>query len=471
MNPDRLDHLVQALFDDLLDDGSREELNVLLLDSKEARDRYRRANAFHATLLRRVSTVEQTEIITIPTVAAAIDRPQLRGELREDSTGSIIPIPNICPRDAEHHKSPFPGAIWMRWIAAVAVVLITAAIFIQRMTFQSARLVATTDATWSGNIRLAMNQKLPVSTPLELVRGVAELAYPSGARVTLEGPCRFQLDKPEAITVLHGRTSVHAPPGAQGFRVDTPGGRFVDLGTRFGLAVGSDGLKPVILTEVYEGEIEVQAVAGKPRLYQGDARALLQDKDGARLLASSLDTDPVNVPKIISKSTEAEAGQNLALGKPVTSPGYCIRPHGSVFPPANLTDGRTNDTGVPGDWSFWLAPNGENGEFTVDLGASQQIGRISLQNTANRRIDDRGIEHFTAHASVDGIHFSPVIEGKLPRIDIHTDGAFPFHDFIFPPVEARYVKVVATNHYRHLTRPATDQNHGGGLNEIRIFSK
>ncbi|GAA5125392.1 discoidin domain-containing protein [Luteolibacter yonseiensis] len=437
MKPDRLDHLIQALFDGLLDDDGREELNALLLGSKDARDRYRRANDFHATLLRRSSAVEhlgEGETIVMP----------VRGKWRRR----------------------------IATVAAVAVIGAGCAFFIQKPESPRARLVTTVDSTWGGDIRLAANQKLPVSTPLELIRGVAELSYPSGAQVTLEGPCRFQLDKAEAITVLHGRASVHAPPGAQGFRVDTPGGRFVDLGTRFGLAVGSDGSQPVILTEVYEGEIEVQAVAGKPRLSQGDARALLQDADGSRLLSPSLDTDPVTVPKIISKPmATVETGVNLALGKPVTSPGHCIRPHGSVFPPGNLTDGRTNDSGVPGDWSFWLAPNGENGEFTVDLETSRRIGRISLQNTANRRIDDRGTENFQVHVSTDGIHFTPVIEGKLPRIDTRADGAFPFHDFTFGAVEARYVKIVVTSHYRHPDRPASDKNQGGGLNEIRVFSR
>jgi hypothetical protein len=223
---------------------------------------------------------------------------------------------------------------------------------------------------------------------------------------------------------------------------------------------------------VYEGEIEVQAVAGKPRLTQGEARALLQEADGSRLLSTSLDTDPVNVPKIISKPAgSAETETNLALGKTVTSPGHCIRPHGSVFPPGNLTDGRTNDTGVPGDWSFWLAPNGENGEFTVDLGEIQKIARISLQNTANRRIDDRGTENFQALVSTDGIHFTPVVEGRMPRVDPLADGAFPFHDFTFGEVEARHVRIVVTSHYRHINRPTSDLNHGGGLNEIRVFAR
>jgi hypothetical protein len=163
-----------------------------------------------------------------------------------------------------------------------------------------------------------------------------------------------------------------------------------------------------------------------------------------------------------------EAG-NLALGKPVFSPGYCTRPHGSVFPPDKLTDGRLNDSGVPGDWSFWLAPDGEDGEFTVDLLEPQAIGRIALQNTNNRGIDDRGAASFAAYGSLDNKSFFPLVNGNLARVSVTKGEAYPMEQFSFASVEARYVKFVVTAHYRHQDRPANHPCQGGGLNEIRIF--
>lgn len=431
MNPDRLDHLIQGLLDGTLDESSCGELNDILGGSREARDRYRRAMALHSVLTRGLAM------------------------------GPLADEPVAFPARNRWKK---PLAL----VAAVALVVTLTALIVARPASPRARLASGNGVSW-GTVSLTADQNLPVAVPLEILRGVAELSFPSGARVTLEGPCRFQLDHPEAITVLHGRASVHAPPGAQGFRVDTPGGRFVDLGTRFGLAVGSDGASPVILTEVYEGEVEVQAVPDKTRLYGGDARALVQGAGGPRLFAS-LDSEPVKVPRLVAAASP-EAGFNLALGKPVSSPGYCIRPHGSVFPPENLTDGRLDDTGVPGDWSFWLAPNGEHGEFTVDLEAPISISRIALQNTANRGIDDRGLADFTVLASTDNVNFTEVARDHLPRIDVKAGRPYPFHDVVFAPVTARYVKVVATSHYRHLQRPADHANQGGGLNEIRIFSE
>ena len=119
--------------------------------------------------------------------------------------------------------------------------------------------------------------------------------------------------------------------------------------------------------------------------------------------------------------------------------------------------------------SCWLAPDGEHGEFTVDLLRPESIGRLSLQNTNNRGMDDRGSEEFEAFGSLDNKSFFPLAAGRLPRVVEARGEAFPFHDFRFAPVQARYVKIVVTRHFRHLQRPAGDPHHGGGLNEIRIF--
>jgi hypothetical protein len=330
----------------------------------------------------------------------------------------------------------------------------------------------TQGISWAEGSPAPVSGRVPVAVPVEFTRGFVKLGFPSGASVTLEGPCRFRLDEKESLSVLHGRASVHTPKGAEGFRIDTPGGRFVDLGTEFGLAVGSDGATPVVLTEVFKGEVEVQTGhQDKTRLTIGQSRALVRESGKPKLL-SALDDSPVmlvNHSKYFPPSASGEG--NLALGKPVFSPGYCSRPHGSVFPADNLTDGRINDSGVPGDWSFWLAPDGQNGEFTVDLLQPEKIGRLSLQNTNNRGIDDRGTAAFEAYGSIDNKEFFPLITAELPRVTEDPGAEYPFLDFSFGPVEARYVKIVVTEHYRHVQRPPEHPCQGGGLNEIRVFAQ
>jgi hypothetical protein len=434
MKDDRLDHLLHALFEESLDKAERAELNSRLAADPQARARYRRAAAIHSALARKASS---------PTYFEA-------------------PAPAI--------STPRFSRNWLAAAAAVALLAAATAIFATRAQRPRALVLETVGVSWAEGSAAPPADRLPVAVPIEITGGFLRLGFPSGARVTLEGPCRFRLDEKEALSLLHGRASVHTPPGAEGFRIDTPGGRFVDLGTEFGLAVGSDGTTPVVLTEVFQGEVEVQPTPREStRLKVGESRALVREAGRPRLLAA-LDESPVMLINHTLHPPRPSAGiGNLALGKPVFSPGYCTRPHGSVFPPDNLTDGRLDDSGVPGDWSFWLAPDGESGEFTVDLLRAETIGRLSLQNTRNRGIDDRGTAHFEAFGSLDNKRFVPLVDGELPRAAASTGAGLPFHDFSFAPVDVRYVKVVVTEHYRHLERPADHPCQGGGLNEIRIF--
>lgn len=436
MKEDRLDLLLHALFEESLGEAERVELNALLAVDPEARARYRRVVGIHSALARKAASPSFFE-------ASATLEPEVVA---------------------------FPKRWWS--IAAVASFAIMAA-GISLMAFRPrgpvANVLETQGVAWVEGSAAPTSGRLPVAVPLEFTRGFVRLGFPSGAKVTLEAPCRFRLDEKESLSVLHGRASVLTPDGAQGFRIDTPGGRFVDLGTEFGLAVGSDGSTPVVLTEVFKGEVEIEAT--NTRLTIGESRALVREEGKPKLLAA-LDESPVMlVNHLEGLPGSASSEGNLALGKPVFSPGYCTRPHGSVFPPDNLTDGRLNDSGVPGDWSFWLAPDGESGEFTVDLLQAEKISRISLQNTNNRGNDDRGTENFVLLGSLDNKTFFPLTDGELPRVTESKGAAFPFFEFMFSQVETRYVKLVVTSHYRHLKRAIDHPCQGGGLNEIRIFAE
>ena len=440
MKEDTTDLLIQRLLDGDLSDSERRELNDMLRSSPEARDHYRRALTIHSALIR-----------------------------RDESS-----LPDFVVKDAPTRRTTkFPKRI-LYAIAALIILSLSIGIIdliAIRRVLPKAEILSTKHAVWPAGVRPMLPGKMPRQRPIELISGQFELGYPSGARVVLEGPCRFSLDAKESLTVLHGRASVHAPEGAEGFSLHTPAGQIIDRGTEFGVAVGSDGNQAVVLTEVFKGEIELNtATTDSLRLTDGQSRVIVDDGS----ILNELDESPVFLSNALHRSAEDKTNSpdNLAFGKPVMSAGYCTRPHGSVFPPDNLTDGRLNDSGVPGDWSFWLAPDGESGEFTVDLLHLETVSRVSLQNTSNRAIDDRGVEKFILLGSEDNRTFTPLTEGGLPRIDPSEFGqSFPFFDFRFEPTKLRYLKCVVVSHYRHLARPENHPCQGGGLNEIRVFAK
>lgn len=88
---------------------------------------------------------------------------------------------------------------------------------------------------------------------LKLKSGIAQIEFYQGARVSIEGPAQLQIISSGEATCTSGKLSAHVPPQAKGFRINTPKGTIVDLGTEFGLDV-SDASAEV---HVFKGEIEL----------------------------------------------------------------------------------------------------------------------------------------------------------------------------------------------------------------------
>ncbi len=423
----RLEALLAILLDSGLSETEKNELNSLLQASAAARAHYRKSVHLHMALIR-----HQPDVKIIPFKSR-----RLPATILAVGIAACLML---------------GGFFWLR--APVAI------------------LSGSTAAVWNP----ATSPSHLLGKRVELLSGFAELSYRSGVRVILQGPCHFTVTAENSIQVTHGRATVKVPHHLNGFHLDTPAGRITDLGTEFGVAVGSSDDGPVILTEVFDGEIEIPAEnAPRKRMVSGDSLAILHEVGGTRLV-STMGDYPVNLAdsarKLPQPSSQTRSPGNLALGKPVTCKAFYSRPQGSVFPPSNLTDGQFNDSGSPGDWSFWLAPNGEDGEFTVDLLTNHLIGSITLQNTHNRIHGDRGMKDFIIETSEDGVVFQEILRATLePIINLPAPGVdFPFQSFRFPPTTARYVKIVGLSHYRNPTRADDTTNQGGGLNEIQIFA-
>ncbi len=434
----RFEELLQQLMDETLQAHDIEELNTLLRQSETARSHYQQSMKLHAALMRQAPNLD---------LHAATPLSQSR--------------------------------IVKRWHVAVAACVLFGlgfSVFILRRP--TATLAGCSAALWEETSAAFLDSKKPLlHRELNLRNGYAQINYANGVQVIVEGPCQFQVTSDNSMLVSRGRATVKVPHQVNHFHLDTPSGRITDLGTEFGVAIGSSEEGPVILTEVFDGEIEIPASnSDRQRLQSGNSLAIL-GRDNTRRLLVSLDNYPIDLsdsarclPLRVSRASNAG---NLALGKPVYSPAHYIMPHGSVFPPHALTDGRLNDSGTPGDWSFWLAPNGENGEFVVDLQRVEEIGRVALQNTRNRIHGDRGMQTFLLQASVDGVIYHDVLQGQLdpiretPRAGVD----FPFANFTFPPLHARFVKLIGLSHYRDPARDTNEPNHSGGLNEIQIFAR
>ena len=92
---------------------------------------------------------------------------------------------------------------------------------------------------------------------LKLKSGIAQIEFYQGARVMLEGPAEFELVSSGEANCTRGKLSAQVPPQAVGFRINTPKGTIVDLGTEFGLDVNAGSAE----VHVFKGEVEVHSPA------------------------------------------------------------------------------------------------------------------------------------------------------------------------------------------------------------------
>lgn len=119
---------------------------------------------------------------------------------------------------------------------------------------------------------------------LKLKSGIAQIEFYQGARVVIEGPAELQLVSSGEATCTRGKLSAHVPPQAKGFRIQTPKGTIVDLGTEFGLDV-SDASAEV---HVFKGEVELhKSTESMKSLKEGQAMAFATDSKLLSANASS----------------------------------------------------------------------------------------------------------------------------------------------------------------------------------------
>jgi FecR-like protein len=135
-----------------------------------------------------------------------------------------------------------------------------------------ATIAQTVDATWGGQRDFGKGDRAVAET-LDLRDGFVRLELDSGVQVTLQGPAQLELITPDRVELTSGLLTATVPPGAEGFRVDTPNAEVTDLGTAFGIHVDDNGVSSV---SVFDGEVDVA-------LRDSGNRRLLKEGEAARI--------------------------------------------------------------------------------------------------------------------------------------------------------------------------------------------
>jgi hypothetical protein len=115
------------------------------------------------------------------------------------------------------------------------------------------RVAGLHDVVWSdGATPLTFGDRIETGQVLDLASGVVELLLSSGAKVTIEGPARFEATSELEANLEVGKIAAAAPRVARGYTVLTPTAELVDIGTQFGVLVDDRGDSEL---HVFDGDV------------------------------------------------------------------------------------------------------------------------------------------------------------------------------------------------------------------------
>ena len=95
---------------------------------------------------------------------------------------------------------------------------------------------------------------------IDLESGLIELTYQSGVQIVIEGPAHYTITGDQHGMLEYGKLVANVPKGAEGFTVDYPMGKVVDLGTEFGVDLPKNGDLSV---GVFKGKVELHSKGSK----------------------------------------------------------------------------------------------------------------------------------------------------------------------------------------------------------------
>jgi hypothetical protein len=169
---------------------------------------------------------------------------------------------------------------WRKRVAAVAAVLAIGGLswlMVRPDGVATVRRLET--VSWSGGTSLKEGAVLRKGSRLCIEGGLVELEMGGRGRMIVEGPADLEFVSGMESRLHRGRLLMRVNEAGHGYRVETPKGSVIDLGTEFGVAVGGDDR---VETHVLSGEVEAIPDGGRKVLLKKDDALLFDGGNGTR---------------------------------------------------------------------------------------------------------------------------------------------------------------------------------------------
>ncbi len=166
----------------------------------------------------------------------------------------------------------------LSWAAAAVAAVVVAGLFLAGWWPAAPVAEIVRSEELAGELEGA---SLVVGSRVTIDDGLVELRYGTGVRVILEAPAAYEVTGPNSGYLHAGRLVAEIEDErATGFVIDGAAGRLVDLGTKFGVAVGDDGTMDV---HVLEGAVDARATSGETTHLTANEALRLADGGASRL--------------------------------------------------------------------------------------------------------------------------------------------------------------------------------------------
>ncbi|MBN2580736.1 MAG: FecR domain-containing protein [Pirellulales bacterium] len=154
----------------------------------------------------------------------------------------------------------------------------------------AAQVTRMQDCLWApGSNALKQGDDVPKDQPLQLTSGLLEITVSTGAQISLEGPCHFQMKSAAEGNLQRGRLLARVDAkSARGLTISTPYSQVVDFGTEFGIVVETDGMTEV---HVLQGLVKVDYFKPRGKVLKG---GILQRGQAQRFAVDN--PVPISIP-------------------------------------------------------------------------------------------------------------------------------------------------------------------------------
>jgi hypothetical protein len=399
MNDDRFHELLEGYADGTLDEEASRELLI----------------AFAADAVLKARFLEELRL-----------QNSLRGlPLLADADRRVNEVMKcILPNRTSHDVSAAvlsalrPSRPGLRWYSVVQKAAAIAAVIalgcfvmwsLPRADDSLATVAHQIDATWSGDRKLAPGERVGKGR-LRLAVGVVRLDFAKDVRLTLEGPADLELIGPGETRLHSGKLTANVPPEGIGFQVHTERARVVDLGTTFGVSVGTNGATDVA---VYEGLVAVTSLASREEKVIKEGSEVTINEGSGALTPRQFHTRAFRGAEVLFGIVNTGGKIRFAYPQPGLNPADVTDADNLViFPERFATKLRT-------DFTVSLTEPG-------DYGPDEIVGREETLHPQKRRVNTYLIQYRPPQAEgaaiSNPIRFVGEVSFDRPIIAIIADG-------------------------------------------------